>query len=77
MRGRWRQRFASLLERIAAIAVSTVSQFTDDHKILTTITAPKPWKPHPPLHTTSISSVQMSFFGLALDECPFKYLFRT
>jgi len=29
LRERWRQRFATLLERIAALAISTVAQFTD------------------------------------------------
>jgi hypothetical protein len=43
LRERWRQRFAALLERIAALAVSTVAQFTDLHKA----PAPKPCKPPP------------------------------
>ena len=43
LRGRWRQRFAALLARIAALAISTVAQFTQDQKN----PAPKPWKPHP------------------------------
>ena len=30
--GRWRQRFGALLERIAALAVATVAQFTDDQE---------------------------------------------
>ena len=34
LRGRWRKRFAALLERIAALAVSTVAQFAPDQKIL-------------------------------------------
>jgi hypothetical protein len=33
LRGRWRKRFAALLERIAALAVSTVAQFAPDQKI--------------------------------------------
>lgn len=41
LRGRWRQRFAALLERIAALAVATVAQFTDDQKN----PSPRPWKP--------------------------------
>jgi len=32
LRGRWRQRFAALLARIAAFAVSTVAQLTYDQK---------------------------------------------
>jgi hypothetical protein len=41
LRGRWRQRFDGLLQRIAALAVSTVAQFTDDQQN----PLPKPWKP--------------------------------
>jgi len=41
LRGRWRQRFAALLQRIAALAVSTVAQFAADQKN----PPPKPWKP--------------------------------
>ena len=41
LRGRWRQRFAALLQRIAALAVSTVAQFTNHQKN----PPPKPWKP--------------------------------
>ena len=44
LRGRWRKRFAALLERIAALAVSTVAQFAPDQKNL----LPSPWKPPPP-----------------------------
>src|SRR5271157_1441670 len=44
LRGRWRQRFAALLARIAALAVSTVAQFADDYKN----PLPRPWKPPPP-----------------------------
>jgi hypothetical protein len=40
LRERWRQRFAVLLERIAALAISTVAQFTDYSKN----PAPRPWK---------------------------------
>jgi hypothetical protein len=50
LRERWRQRFAALLERIAALAVSTVAQFTDYYKN----PAPKPWKPHRPRRQTSL-----------------------
>jgi hypothetical protein len=41
LRGHWRQRFAALLQRIAALAVSTVTQFTNHQKN----PPPKPWKP--------------------------------
>src|SRR6266849_6486398 len=34
LRGRWRQRFAALLARIAALAVPTVAQFAADQKTL-------------------------------------------
>jgi len=44
LRGRWRQRFAALLARIAALAVSTVAQFAADQKN----PVPRPWKPPPP-----------------------------
>jgi len=44
LRERWRQRFAMLLERIAALAISTVVQFTDDAKN----PALRPWKPRQP-----------------------------
>ena len=44
LRGHWRQRFAALLQRIAALAVSTVAQFTNDQKN----PPPKPWKPRQP-----------------------------
>jgi DDE family transposase len=44
LRDRWRQRFAALLERIAALALSTVAQFADYLKI----PAPRPWKPRRP-----------------------------
>jgi hypothetical protein len=43
LRGRWRQRFAALLARIAALAVSTVAQFAADQKY----PVPRPWKPPP------------------------------
>ncbi len=41
LRDRWRQRFIELLERIAALAISTVAQLTDYLKT----PAPRPWKP--------------------------------
>jgi hypothetical protein len=41
LRGCWRQRFAALLARIAALAVATVAQFTDDQKNPSL----RPWKP--------------------------------
>jgi Transposase DDE domain group 1 len=44
LRGRWRQRFAALLARIAALPVSTVAQFAADQKN----PVPRPWKPSPP-----------------------------
>src|SRR5712691_6838160 len=44
LRGRWRQRFAALLARIAAPAVSTVAQFAADLNN----PVPRPWKPPPP-----------------------------
>ena len=45
LRGPWRQRFQALLARIAALAVSTVAQFTAEQKK----PSPRPWKPrsHP------------------------------
>jgi DDE family transposase len=46
LRERWRQRFAALLERIAALAISTVAQLTDYPKNPT----PRPWKPRRPKH---------------------------
>lgn len=44
LRGHWRQRFAALLQRIAALAPSTVAQFTNDQKNPPS----KPWKPRQP-----------------------------
>jgi hypothetical protein len=44
LRDRWRQRFAALLQRIAALALSTVAQLTDYAKN----PAPRPWKPRRP-----------------------------
>lgn len=44
LRGHWRQRFAALLQRIAALAASTVAQFTNDQKNPPS----KPWKPRQP-----------------------------
>ena len=44
LRGRWRQRFAALLARIAALTVSTVAQLTYHQKN----SLPKPWKPRSP-----------------------------
>src|SRR3984893_18295408 len=44
LRGRWRQRFAALLARLRALAVSTVAQFAVDQKN----PVPRPWKPPPP-----------------------------
>ena len=41
LRERWRHRFATLLERIAALAISTVVQFTDYSRN----PPPRPWKP--------------------------------
>jgi len=41
LRDRWRQGFVELLERIAALAISTVTQFADYLKNPT----PTPWKP--------------------------------
>jgi hypothetical protein len=32
LRGRWRERFAALLERIASLAISTVAQFYNEAK---------------------------------------------
>jgi hypothetical protein len=46
LRGRWRRRFAALLERIAALAISTVAQFADDAKN----PVPRPWKPRRRAH---------------------------
>ena len=46
LRERWRQRFAALLQRIAALAISTVAQFTDYLKN----PAPRPWKPRRRAH---------------------------
>jgi hypothetical protein len=44
LRGHWRQRFAALLQRIAALAPSTVAQFTNDQKNPPST----PWKPRQP-----------------------------
>jgi hypothetical protein len=46
LRKRWRQRFAALLQRIAALAISTVAQSADYAKN----PALRPWKPHRPAH---------------------------
>ncbi|MCP9443516.1 MAG: transposase, partial [Nitrospira sp.] len=44
LRGRWRDRFAVLLERIAALpTVVTVAQLTN----LSHLAAPRPWRPRP------------------------------
>src|SRR6516165_4451098 len=45
LRDRWRQRFAALLQRIAARAITTVAQFADYLKNPT----PRPWKPRHPV----------------------------
>lgn len=50
LRERWRQRFAALLQRIAALAISTVAQFTDYAKK----PALRPWKPRRPAHRHSL-----------------------
>jgi len=47
LRGRWRERFAALLERIAALAISTVAQFDNDAQPRP-IFSPRPWKPRRP-----------------------------
>jgi hypothetical protein len=60
LRDRWRQRFAALLERIAALVISTVAQFTDNLKNI----ALRPWKPRPPARLQRLSSgAQLSFSG--------------
>jgi len=46
LRNRWRRRFAALLERIAALAMSTVAQFADYAKNTTL----RPWKPRRRAH---------------------------
>ena len=46
LRERWRQRLATLLQRIAALAISTVAQFADHAKN----PVPRPWKPRRPAH---------------------------
>jgi DDE family transposase len=46
LRERWRRHFAVLLERVAALAISTVEQLTDYLKNPT----PRPWKPRRPTH---------------------------
>jgi hypothetical protein len=46
LRERWRRHFAALLERVAALALSTVAQLTDYLKNPT----PRPWKPRRPTH---------------------------
>jgi hypothetical protein len=47
LRGRWRERFAALLERIACLAISTVAHF--DNKVQRrSIFSPRPWKPRRP-----------------------------
>jgi hypothetical protein len=55
LRERWRHRFATLLERIAALAISTVAQFADYAKN----PALRPWKPRRPSrlrHLTLVSN---------------------
>jgi hypothetical protein len=47
LRGRWRERFAALLERIASLAASTVAQFANEPK-RRSISSPRPWKPRRP-----------------------------
>ena len=44
LRGRWRERFAVLLERIASLAASTVAQFANGAERVP-ISPPRPWKP--------------------------------
>jgi hypothetical protein len=44
LRGRWRERFAALLERIASLAASTVAQFANGAE-REPISSPRPWKP--------------------------------
>ena len=46
LRGRWRRRFAALLQRIVALTISTVAQFADYAKN----PALRPWKPRRPAH---------------------------
>jgi Transposase DDE domain group 1 len=60
LRERWRQRFAALLGRIAALAISTVVQFTDYSKN----PAPKPWKPRRRAHRHLLVWCLTKFFGL-------------
>jgi hypothetical protein len=49
---RWRQGFAKLLERLAALAFPTVAQFADYLKT----PSPRPWKPRRPASTALTSS---------------------
>lgn len=44
LRGRWRERFAALLERISSLAASTVAQFANGAERVP-ISSPRPWKP--------------------------------
>src|SRR6266851_5427407 len=64
LRGHWRQRFAALLQRIAALAVSSVAQYQPPKKssaqALQTASVPLP--------TKLTSSVQMMFLGSAEDR---------
>jgi hypothetical protein len=46
LRERWQQRFATLLQHIAALAIPAVTQFADYAKD----PALRPWKPHRPAH---------------------------
>jgi hypothetical protein len=52
LRGHWRERFAALLERIAALTATTVAQFSNYPENLP-ISSPRPWKPRRPYpHST-------------------------
>ncbi len=44
LRGRWRDRFATLLARIAAFSIPTVAQF-DLHSLRQQLGPPRPWQP--------------------------------
>jgi len=53
LRDRWRQHFAVLLERIGALAISTVAQFIDNLNNI----ALRPWKPRRPARHSALALV--------------------
>jgi hypothetical protein len=65
LRGHWRQRFAALLQRIAALAVSTVAQFTNHQKIL----RPSPGNRVSPASNQTYFQRSHDVFGLNSTNC--------